>query len=283
MTTRTPHLRELGELLRRRRAELTPADVGLPEHGVRTRRVPGLRREEVAQLVAISTDYYTRVEQGRLAPSEPILDSLVDNLRLDDEQARYARRLIVNAGRRVARRRPGRIRVHAHLERLTEQLEEVPAMVLGPRMEVLAWNALAAALVADFGAVPEAERNYVRMIFLDPRMRTLFDDWEGVARTCVEILRMNAGENPTDPTLVAIVGELSIADEQFRRWWATHRVTTQDFGSKVLHHPLVGDLRLNWDTFRFMGAPDQQMVLWHAEKGTPSYANLRALAAAIAR
>jgi len=142
-----------------------------------------------------------------------------------------------------------------------KQLDGTPALVFGPRLDILAWNDLAAALICDFGAVPERDRNYVRMVFTDPAMRRTYPDWEVVARTCVEVLRMEAGTSPTDPALAALVGELSLADGHFRSWWAEYRVAHQDFGSKRIAHPTVGELTLDWDTFRYAGAPEQQLVL----------------------
>lgn len=280
MTTKTPHLRELGEFLKVRRSELTPAEVGLPEQGLGRRRVDGLRREEVAQLVAISPDYYMRIEQGRLAPSGPVLTAIARALRLDADQTAYVEGLVSQAGHRPQpRRRTRQVKAHPQLERLMHQLPETPAIVFGPRLDVLAWNPLAAALFMDFSTLPEGERNYVRLVFTDPKMRALFADWESVARRGVEFLRMEAGDNPSDPALTALVGELSIADQQFRDWWAAHRVAHQEFGVKTLRHPDVGEISLNWDTFKYAGAPEQQLVLWTAEPGSPSHDRLQALAA----
>ena len=280
MTTKAPYLRELGEFLKLRRSELSPAEVGLPEFGVGRRRVVGLRREEVAQLVAISPDYYMRIEQGRMAPSSSVLDALTRVLRLDADQTAYVEGLVSQSGSRPQpRKRARQARVHPHLERLLGQLEDLPAMILGPRLDILAWNPLAAALYVDFGALPDRERNYVRLVFTNPVMRALYADWEDVARRGVEFLRMQAGENPGDPALTALVGELSIADQQFREWWAAHRVAQQDFGTKELRHAKVGDLTLDWDTFRFAGAPEQQLVIWSAEPGSASYDKLQELLA----
>ncbi|WP_330260563.1 helix-turn-helix domain-containing protein [Streptomyces murinus] len=283
--TGSAHLRELGEFLKHRRGELTPAQVGLPERGHTQRRVQGLRREEVAELAAISTDYYVRIEQGRLAPSPPVLDSLARELRLDGDQRTYVEGLVSQAApaaRRKTPRRTARPAVHPHLARLLGQLSDTPAIVFGPRLDILAWNPLAAELLCDFAAVPESERNYVRMVFTDPMMRDIYPEWEDVARTCVEVLRMEAGTNPTDPALTALVGELSVADQQFRVWWAEHRVAHQDFGSKRITHSVVGDLTLDWDSFRYAGAPEQQLVLWSAEPGTPDAERLTDLARATA-
>ncbi|WP_063063475.1 helix-turn-helix transcriptional regulator [Nocardia violaceofusca] len=276
MTDRAPHLRELGEFLKARRGELTPADVGLPLRGSSTRRVSGLRREEVADLVAISQDYYTRVEQGRLAPSEQVLEALVHTLRLDDDQRAYVESLVHQADRRSAPKRRQPI-VRPQIQRLLDQLTDTPALVFGRYLDILAWNHLAAALLTDFSEMPVRQRNYVRMVFTDPAMRTLYADWEGVAKTCVAILRMDAATNPADPQLSTLVGELSIADPQFRQWWAARHVARQEFGSKTLNHPEVGELPLDWDTFRYAGDPDQQLVLWSAQPGTTSHEKLRIL------
>ncbi|MFI8975365.1 helix-turn-helix transcriptional regulator [Nocardia asteroides] len=275
MTERAPHLRELGGFLKARRAELSPQDVGLTVHSAAARRVAGLRREEVADLAAISHDYYTRIEQGRLAPSEPVLDALVRVLRLDDAQRDYVESLARRSDRRPAKR--GQKSVRPQLQRLLDQLTETPALVFGRYLDILAWNHLAAALITDFERMAPRHRNYVRMVFTDPAMRTLYEDWESVARTCVAILRMDAAANPTDPQLTALVGELSIADEQFRQWWAARNVARQEFGSKTLNHPDVGEMTLNWDTFSSSGDAEQQLVLWSAEPGTTSHEKLRIL------
>ncbi|MEU0525097.1 helix-turn-helix domain-containing protein [Streptomyces niveus] len=268
-------LNELGEFLKARRAELSPRTVGLPDTGG-PRRVPGLRREEVAQLAAISTDYYTRLEQGRIRASTPVLSALTRALHLQDDQRAY---LFSLAGKPSARspRRAGQ-KVQPQLRRLLDDLTATPAIVMGRRMDILAWNALAAAMITDFAQIPEKRRNYVRLIFTDPAMRTLYSDWTTVARTCVAQLRMEAAKYPDDPRLAALVGELSVHDEQFRQWWAAHDVATLSVGTKSLHHPLAGELTLDWDTLTATTDPDQQLVIWTAEPGTPTYDGLRFLA-----
>lgn len=268
------HLKELGEFLRARRSELSPRTVGLPDSGA-PRRVPGLRREEVAQLASISTDYYTRLEQGRMQPSAPVLQTLVRVLHLADDQRDYVFEL---AGRLPTRSRgKARQKVQPQLRRLLD-LTATPAIVLGRRMDVLAWNALGAALVTDFAAVPEKERNYVRLLFTDPALRRLYPDWEKVARTAVAQLRREAAKYPEDPRLTSLVGELSVRDEDFRTWWASHEVAGLSVGTKVLQHPLVGELTLDWDTLTASTDPDQQLVIWTAEPGSPSSDGLRILA-----
>lgn len=261
MSATAPQLKALGDLLRARRAQVSPET--LPWHltGGARRRVPGLRREEVAQLAAVSTDYYTRVEQGRLAPSPQVLENLCRVLRFNPEQIAYAEDLL-NRARGMTHPSPGHEAADGRLQLLLDQLTELPAMVLGPRMSILAWNDLATTLFTDFTKLPAASRNYIVMTFTRREMRALYEDWEGVARTCVGILRREAASNPDAPDLVALVGRLSIADADFRRWWAEHRIDEQDFGAKVFNHPTAGRLRLNWDAFTYAGAAQQQLILW---------------------
>lgn len=171
-----------------------------------------------------------------------------------------------------------RQRIQPILVRLLDDLPSTPALVLGRRMDVLAWNPLAAALITDFGRIPEKHRNYLRLVFTDPAMRALYADWETVARTCVAQLRMEAAHRPDDPQLTALVGELSIHDTQFRRWWAAHHVAARRVGTKTLHHPLVGDLHLDWDTLTCAADPDQQLITWTTEPDTPTNDRLRILA-----
>ncbi|MDT0432836.1 MULTISPECIES: helix-turn-helix domain-containing protein [Streptomyces] len=268
------HLNELGEFLKARRAELGPRTVGLPD-SPGPRRVAGLRREEVARLAAISTDYYTRLEQGRMQASAPVLDALAQALHLDDDQRGY---LFGLAGKEIARpRRRTRQKVQPQLRRLLDDLTVTPAVVMGRRMDVIAWNQLAAALITDFGKLPEKHRNYVRVLFTDPAMRTLYADWKTVARTCVAQLRMEAAKYPDDPRLTALVGELSVQDPDFRTWWAGHHVAALNVGTKVLNHPVAGELALDWDTLTATTDPDQQLVIWTAEVGSPTHDGLRIL------
>ncbi|KAB8157887.1 helix-turn-helix domain-containing protein [Streptomyces sp. 3MP-14] len=267
---------ELGAFLRARRAELTPREVGLPDTGPR-RRVRGLRREEVAVLVSISTDYYTRIEQGRRQASEPVLAALARVLRLDEEERAYLLELAGRGGAARPRRRAER-RVQPALRRLLAELTTTPALVLGRRMDILDWNPMAAALLTDFARVPERHRNYIWLLFSDPAMRALHAHWEESARSCVAMLRGEAGRDPEDPRMAALVGELSVRDDDFRRWWGDHRVAARVGGSKTLRHPVAGELVLDWDTVASVTAPEQQLVLWTAEPGTPTHEGLRFLA-----
>src|SRR5207244_5828945 len=227
---------ELGAFLRARRTELSPSDVGLPEGGTQ-RRVAGLRREEVAQLAAISIDYYTRLEQGRIQPSAPVLASLARVLRLDDDQRAYMYELV---GTPAKSRRRAPQKVKPYLRRVLDRID-APAIVMTPTHDILAWNPLAAALMVDFAEVPERERNFLRLIFTDPRMRALYPDWEGLARAVVAYVRMEAARKPDDPRLAELVGDLSIRDPQFRQWWAGHHVAFKRRGARTYNHPIVGE------------------------------------------
>ncbi|MEU2433856.1 helix-turn-helix transcriptional regulator [Streptomyces sp. NPDC007861] len=270
---------ELGDFLRTRRAEVTPGQVGLPATG-RFRRVKGLRREEVAQLASLSTEYYTRLEQGRLAgASTSALDAIARALRLDPDQSSYLYQLADKAGVRPRPHRPSTPRVRPQTQLLLGNLTDTPAMLLGRYMSVLAWNPLAASLYTDFAAVPPAERNLLRLTFLDPRIRALYTDWEAGARACVSFVRMDAATNPTAPDLQALVGELSVRDHDFRRWWAAHDVAHKTFGTKRFHHPVVGDLTLDWQFLTLPHDPDLTLMVLTASPGTPSHQALRRLSA----
>src|SRR5437764_9745281 len=217
MNSRDQEQNELGAFLRARRSELSPSDVDLPEGG-RQRRVAGLRREEVAQLAAISTDYYTRLEQGRISPSAPVLASLARVLRLDDDQRTYMYEVAgTNAASAKSRRRAPQ-KVKPHMQRVLDHITDTPAIVMTPTHDILAWNQLAAALMIDFGEVPERERNFMRLLFTDPRLRSLYPEREELARAVVSYMPMQAARKPDDPRLAELVGDLSTRGAQFRLW-----------------------------------------------------------------
>ncbi|MEU8876019.1 helix-turn-helix domain-containing protein [Streptomyces javensis] len=280
MSSSDAHHSELGAFLKARRGELSPAQVGLPDSTGR-RRVKGLRREEVALLASISTDYYTRLEQGRRQASEPVLDTLARVLRFDDGERAYMFEL---SGRDAARpRRRTAQKVHPQLRRLLDDLATTPAVVLGRRTDILAWNSMAAALFTDFARIPVERRNFVRLVFREPAIRALYPDWDWVAQTSLAQLRMEAARDPNDPRLANLVGELSLQDPDFRRWWGTHRVAVQGTGTKVLHHPVVGELTLDWSFLTCADDPDQRLITLTAEPGSPSHDRLRILASWAAR
>ncbi|MCE7010897.1 helix-turn-helix domain-containing protein [Kibdelosporangium philippinense] len=266
---------ELGGFLKARRAQLTAREVGLPQTVTR-RKVTGLRREEVAQLAAISVDYYTRLEQGRVQASASVLVTLAKALRLDEDQQSYLYQLAGKSDSRPRRRRPQQVR--PPMRRLLDQLTENPAMVFGKRMDILAWNAPAAALYTDFADIPPARRNYIRILFTNPAVRAMHVDWESNAREAVAALRMEAAKDPVDPDLAVLVGELSVQDADFRTWWATHEVNSASYGMKNYRHPLVGDLTLDCDTWDSPDGSGQRLMTLTAEPGTPSHDALRMLA-----
>ncbi|MGP4019922.1 helix-turn-helix transcriptional regulator [Saccharopolyspora sp. 5N708] len=267
---------ELGEFLRARRAALDPHEAGIADDG-RLRRVPGLRREELAQLAHVSVDYIVRLEQGRTRRvSRPVLDTLADALRLTPDERDYLF-TVADVAPAAPVRQAGRSEVAPRLRQLLDTMPDIPAMVLNRRMDVLAWNRGAAALLTDFGALPPAERNLIRLTFLDNTFRSLYADWPRAARDCVAVLRMEAGRNPHDPTLSALVGELSVRDPDFRTWWASHQVRGARQLNKTYHHPVAGTLDLNVQQFSVDTHPDQQLVAFTAEPDTTSEEALRFL------
>ncbi|MDW4897452.1 helix-turn-helix transcriptional regulator [Streptomyces californicus] len=269
---------ELSEFLRTRRAKLQPQDVGLPEFG-RHRRVPGLRREELAQLAGVSVAYYTRLEQGNgRNVSVEVLDAIARALRLTDAEHAHLTHL-ARPARHKKKRRPARAqRVRTGLLYLLESMEGIPAYVTGARSDILAWNPMAAAVFGDWGALPPGERNWARLVFLSPAYRDLFVNWDSKASDMVSYLRLYAGCHPDDPELSALVGELSVKSEEFRRLWATHNVKEKGHGTKLVRHPLAGDLTLSYETLNLPDDEEQHLVTYHAEPGSASAEGLRLLA-----
>ncbi|TLS41044.1 helix-turn-helix domain-containing protein [Streptomyces montanus] len=268
---------ELSEFLRSRRARLKPEDVGLPDFG-RHRRVPGLRREELAQLAGVSVAYYTRLEQGNgRNVSAEVLDAIARALRLTDAEHAHLTHL---AKPKRHKKKPStrQQQVRVALRELIDTFDNVPAYVVGRRSEILVWNRMAAAVFGDWSELPPQERNWARMVFLRPEYRELFVEWDQKAYDIVSLLRMDAGCHPDDPRLSALVGELSVKSEEFRRLWATHDVKEKSHGVKRLHHPLVGELTLSFESFKLVDDDEQSMVTYHAEPGSASAEALRLLA-----
>ncbi|MFE6484234.1 helix-turn-helix transcriptional regulator [Streptomyces sp. NPDC057757] len=267
---------ELSEFLRTRRARLKPEDVGMPDFG-RHRRVPGLRREELAQLAGVSVAYYTRLEQGNgQNVSAEVLGAISRALRLSDaEHAHLTHLAKPKQHKKKQAARPQQVR--GALRQLIDTLDGVPAYITGRRTDVLVWNQMAAAVFGDWSEVPPQDRNWARMVFLKPEYQELFVEWEQKAIDIVCMLRMEAGCYPDDPRLSALVGELSVKSEEFRRLWATHDVKEKTYGVKRLRHPLVGDLALQFESFQLTGDSDQMLITYHAEPGSPSAEALRLL------
>ncbi|MEU4243932.1 helix-turn-helix transcriptional regulator [Actinoplanes sp. NPDC026619] len=266
----------LGEFLRSRRARLRPEDVGLPPSLTR-RRVPGLRREELAQLAGVSVDYYVRLEQGRgHHVSDAVLDAVANALRLADDERAHLRDLA--RPHRPARRPATPQRVRPQLRQLLNAMTDVPAFVVGRRTDVLAWNPLGAALIADFPALPPRERNFARLVLLDEHIGALFPDRRRKARDIIAFLHLDAGRHPHDPLLAELVGELSLHSEIFRQVWPEHPVADKAHAGYEVSHPLVGVMVLAQEALRAPDDPDQTLVTYTAEPGSPSEASLRLLA-----
>jgi transcriptional regulator with XRE-family HTH domain len=267
---------EFGQFLKVMRSRLTPEKAGMAS-GSGGRRVPGLRREEIARLADVSTDYYTRLEQGRnIHPSRAVLDSVARALRLDPGEQAHMFDLLENCAK--SQHSPVPVQgVRPALRQLLDAVGNVPALVLGRRTEVLAGNRLAFLLLADFPAMPAAERNLTRWIILDPAARELFRDWPAVASDAVGTLRVDIGRHPDDARANQLVGELAVRSEHFRQWWAGHRVATASAGSVRLRHAVVGDLELNFENLALPDDPDQVLRVYSAKPGSPSADSLALL------
>ncbi|GAA4907434.1 transcriptional regulator with XRE-family HTH domain [Nonomuraea thailandensis] len=266
---------ELREFLRSRRARVTPREVGLP---ARTggRRVRGLRREELALAAGVSVDYYTRMEQGRVGNvSDQVLEAVAGVLRLGPEELRHLRELITD--RHHAPPRPP-ARPRAALRMMLDMLGPAPALLMTGVLDILAINRLGAALLTDFEAMPRAERNEIRWIFLDPRARDVFPDWDEVAVEAAAWLRGALGRAGDDPRPQALVDELTERSAEFARHWAEHRVTYCTYGAKRIRHPEAGTMTLSWESFAPTADPDLYLVVYTAPTGSPSEERLLALA-----
>ncbi|MGW5722878.1 helix-turn-helix domain-containing protein [Amycolatopsis sp. NPDC003865] len=252
-----------------RRAALTPEEVGLPSPTT-ARRVRGLRREEVASLAGVSVHYYVKLEQGRAGNvSGQVLAAIARALRLDDVETRYLRSLL-QPGRHPA---PAPPRARPALRSMIGALD-VPAVIHGPHLEVLGINHAGKALLDDFEAMPAAERNTAKWMFLNPRARVVYRDWARIAADVVAVLR--AG--PADDALSRIVGDLSTRSAEFAALWADHRVAEHQHGVKRFFHEAVGDLTLNWQTLHLPDSQGQSVIVYSADTGSPSEEKLRLLA-----
>ncbi|GAA2082861.1 helix-turn-helix transcriptional regulator [Kitasatospora saccharophila] len=267
---------ELGEFLRQRRARIQPSDVGLPELG-RRRRVPGLRREEVAQLAGVSVDYYVRLEQGRGdGVSVEVLDAVARVLRLDGTERGHLHDL-ARPPRGTQRRAPQQVGPGL---RLVLDAMALPVFALGRCMDVLAWNAPADAVIG-FSELPPGERNMARHAFLGERGARLYPEFERVAAETVAHLRLDAARHPDDPDLAALVADLTAGSPLFAELWARHGVREKASGRKRLLHPEVGELDLGYETLVPPGEPGLQLVVYTAEPGSVTAARLAALTAAV--
>ena len=286
--------KEIAGFLRSRRAGISPEQAGLPFDG-RIRRVPGLRRDEVARLAGVSSEYYTRLEQGRAGnPSPEVIAAIARALRLDDTEAEHLRDLLaagsgsgfgtgVGSGSGAgaawtSRRAPSRVqRVRPGLHLMLDTLDHVPAFILGRRTDVLAANRLARAIITDFEVLPAARRNMARYYLLDPLARERVGDWEQIAAETVAMLRFEAGRYPHDKQLADLVGELMLTCPEFTGWWNDHRVLRRTHGEKSYRHPVVGELRFSYESFQTPGDAEQTLCVYTVQPGSDSAQALRVL------
>jgi transcriptional regulator with XRE-family HTH domain len=271
---------EVKAFLRSRRAKITPEQAGLATHGG-ARRVPGLRRSEVADLAAVSVEYYSRLERGDLAGvSASVLDSIAHALQLDKAEREHLADLARTAGP-TSRARPSKKagqQIRPSVARILDGMTEIPAMINNGRLDALGANPLAEALFAPVFADPIRPVNHARFNFLDPRAHAFWIDWERAADDAVATLRLQAGRDPYDKALTDLVGELSTRSEAFRVRWAAHDVRQHTTGVKHFHHPVVGDLHLSYEVLELPADPGLVLIAFTAVPGSPDDDALRFLA-----
>lgn len=268
----------LREFLTSRRAQLDPQTVGLPPSPV-PRRGRGLRREEVAALAGVSVDYYARLEQGRIGNvSDQVLTAIENALQLDALEREHLRKLVTPGATAPRRGRPvAAPKVRLGLRTLIDAMDPIPALLQGPRMEALAWNRAAAILLADFGAMRPEDRNIARWLFLDPTTRERYPDWEQIARPTVAALRAAHNPRVPDEALEKLVGELSVASEEFARYWTDYRLFKHTHGTKRIFHSTVGTMTLNYETLDIADSGGQFLSTYTADVGSPSEEKLQIL------
>ena len=273
---------QIREFLTTRRARITPEQAGLPVYGG-SRRVPGLRREEVALLAGVSVDYYNKLERGNLAGvSESVLDALARALQLTEAERDHlydlARSANTRGGPASSRHRPSARRVRPGLQLVLDSITEAPADLRNGRRDLLASNRLGRALYSEMYADPVRPVNVARFTFLSPRSGEFFRDWDQAATDIVASLRTEAGRNPYDKGLSDLIGELSTRSEEFRIRWAAHNVRQHTSGTKRLHHPIAGDLDLGFEAMQLPGDAGLTVVIYTAQPGTPTAVALQFLA-----
>ena len=271
---------EIREFLVSRRARITPEQAGLRVFGS-SRRVAGLRREEVATLAGMSAEYYTRVERGNVSGvSDSVLEGIGHALQLDDTERAHLANLVRAAGstRPAPRPRPKPQPVRPTVQRILDSMVLTPGFIVDSRLDILAANRLGEALYAPIFADPARPPNQARFLFLDPRAADFWTDWPTNADDAVALLRASAGRDPYDRRLTDLVGELATRSEDFRVRWASHDVRTYVTGTKRIHHPLVGDLELPFETSPLGAEPGQHLLLYTAEPRSRSFEALQILA-----
>jgi transcriptional regulator with XRE-family HTH domain len=273
---------DMREFLTSRRDRLTPQEAGLPDFGGR-RRVKGLRREEVALLAGMSTEYYVRLERGNATGvSEAVLNGISRALQLDEAEHALLHDLVraANQGADPGRRRgpSGPQQVKPNVQQLIDAMSNVPVFVQNGRLDAIGTNRLGAALFSEMFHMPQRPMNAARFTFLDPRAQTFYRDWEGNARQIVALLRAEAGRSPYDRILTDLVGELVTRSDLFRALWASHDVREHRTGTKNVHHPVVGDLDLTFEAMDLTSERGLQLLAFSAAPGSPSHDGLQLLA-----
>jgi transcriptional regulator with XRE-family HTH domain len=270
---------EIREFLTSRRASITPEQTGLRTFGG-LRRVPGLRREEVALLAGVSVDYYTRLERGNLAgASENVLEAIAQALRLNEVERAHLFHLARAVQPSSAQRRRRATRpIPPSVHQILDAINAAPAFIRNDRLDILAANGLGRAFYSQHFDSPHQPVNSARFAFLDPRAPSFYVDWESVARDMVAVLHEAVGRDPLDRALSDLVGELSTRSEPFRSLWAAHNVRRHDTGVKSVHHPLVGEVTFTYNSMELLADPGLTMFIYTAEPGSSSEQALSLLA-----
>lgn len=279
------HRRQVRDFLISRRNRITPDRAGLPAYGGTNRRVKGLRREEVALLAGVSIDYYVRMERGNLAgASDAVLDGIASALQLDEAEREHLHALAHTAGPPSRRPRPAATAVRPVIQQILDAITDAPAWVRNARHDILATNELGRALYSPVlhsaiaGPTGTRPANTTRFMYLDPAARDFFVDYDRMAEDAAAMLRLEAGRNPHDTELHALVGELSTRSELFRRHWASNNVKFHRSGRKRLHHPAVGELDLNFEGMELPSDPELRLNVYTADPDTPTADGLKLLA-----
>jgi transcriptional regulator with XRE-family HTH domain len=271
--------KEIREFLTSRRARITPEQVGLVSYG--SRRVAGLRREEVAVLAGVSVPYYTRLERGDMSgASANVLEALARALQLDDAERAHLLDLARATQPPAAlprRRRRAKQRVRPDVQWTLDAITGAAAYAGNDRLDILAANHLGRALFSELYASPTRPANHARFVFLDPRAEAFYDDWDRAASECVAILRSAAGRNPSDRDLSELVAELETTSDEFRERWASHDVRFHNTGIKHFHHPVVGELNLTFNRLDIAADYDLTIFTYAAEPGSRSEEALKLL------
>ena len=263
--------KEVSEYLTHLRGRMTPERAGLTVYGGE-RRVKGLRREEVAQLAGMSAAYYTRIERGDLrGVSDSVLYAIVRALNLDEAETSHLMDLakVANGGRTINRSRP-LPQVTAGVHQLIDAMEDVPALVMNRLSEAVASNRLGRALFPDLFEAGKPPMSHARYLFLDPRSRIFYPDWEISARESVSAMRLIAGQDPGDKAFAALVDELSGSSAEFCEWWSSHTVRTHNSGSKRINHPIVGPMTIEYEALSINSSPGLRLVTYLTESGSKS-------------